>query len=109
MLLEIEQLNAASEAGHLDVVKKLMRQWHAKSPSEPVEALVTTLSAAVVKNRAPVVGYLLDQGIPMNSYLFRYATESKFYDILRAFLDHGWDINTHVDSLNPPALAYVTA
>lgn len=45
----------------------------------------------------------------MDEHLFRYATELKSYDILQAFLNHGWDINTPVDSLNLPALAYVTA
>ncbi|KAJ9386285.1 hypothetical protein DTO063F5_3799 [Paecilomyces variotii] len=103
---EVEQLNAASKAGSLDVVKDLVRQWQAKSPGDPVQMLITALSAAVVNNRPPVVRYLLGQGVPVNEHLFRYATESKFYDILQAFLDHGWNINTPFDSLNPPALAY---
>ncbi|KAJ5963496.1 uncharacterized protein N7479_003372 [Penicillium vulpinum] len=42
----------------------------------------------------------------MSARLFMKATQNTSYQILQAFLDHGWDINTPIDSNTPPGLAF---
>ncbi|KAJ9293833.1 hypothetical protein DTO271G3_7460 [Paecilomyces variotii] len=105
---EIDQLTAASATGNVGALKTFFSQWQSKLLSDqfPLETLCPLLFTAVRNNQVATVAYFLDQGVPMNQELFLYATESKSYQMLQVFLEHGWDINTPVDSLRPPALAY---
>lgn len=67
--------------------------------------MVPILSEAIEQSLVEVVEALLDCHVPMNSVLFLKATRNTSYQILQAFLNHGWDINTPIDSYTPPALA----
>ncbi|KAE8145094.1 ankyrin repeat-containing domain protein [Aspergillus avenaceus] len=49
---------------------------------------------------------LLDEGAPMITEHFALATRMRRHDVLRLFLDRGWDINADVDSLIPSAVVY---
>lgn len=104
---ELQQLATAGATGNLDALQTFFSQWQSKtlsSRSQP-ETICPALSAAVRNNQVATVTYLLDQGVPVNQELFLYATESKLYQVLDIFLQHGWDINTPVDFIRPPALA----
>lgn len=100
---DLDLITAASATGNLDAVQRILSQDHGLPP----ETLCPALAAAVLNSQVTIVTYLLDHDVPMNQGLFLFATESKSFQILQAFLDHGWDINTPVDALRPPALASV--
>lgn len=47
---------------------------------------------------------LLDRDVPMSMNHFALATRMKRYKIVDDFIQRGWDIDTHVDSLTPSCL-----
>ncbi|KAJ9400282.1 hypothetical protein DTO282F9_2750 [Paecilomyces variotii] len=49
---------------------------------------------------------LLDRDVPMTINHFALATRMKRYKIVDDFIQRGWDIDTHVDSLTPSCLVY---
>ena len=106
-LAEVQQLRAAVRAHDITAVEVFFLEWRASPPGnrQSLESFVIALADAVVNNWTPTVTFLLDQGMPMNQQLFVYATQTKSYKILQAFLDHGWDINTPTNLITPPALA----
>lgn len=105
---EVQWLRAAVTAHDLAAIEAFFLQWRASpiANRHPLESFAGALADAVVNNWTQTVTLLLDQGMPMNQTLFIYATQSKAYKILHAFLDHGWDINTPGNLITPPALAF---
>lgn len=107
--LEVEQLRASAVADDVNAVQTYFEIWQARSASErlSLDNFTVVLSDAVNNNSAQTVACLLDYGLQTSSGLFLVATQAKSYDILQTFLDHGWNINTPINFLTPPALAYV--
>ncbi|KAH8422459.1 ankyrin repeat domain-containing protein [Aspergillus melleus] len=73
-----------------------------------MENLSVLLLTAIETGNSKDVKQLLDIGAPINFEFFAKATQKKQYDILRSFLDRGWDINAEsiIDSKTPSALGY---
>lgn len=67
--------------------------------------LAPALYTAVETGQVVPVAYLLDRGAAVNEGLVLLATESRSREILQLLFEHGWDINTPIDFLRPPALA----
>lgn len=107
---EFEQVQAASAFGDLHAVKAAVEQWnkHSYNP-ELKRRFHAGLSAAIENNHGPVVSYLLFQGVDMNGLDFAWATKKKLYPMLQLLLDRGWDINTPMGRIEPPALQYVSS
>ncbi|KAJ9258348.1 hypothetical protein DTO271D3_4754 [Paecilomyces variotii] len=68
--------------------------------------LTKELRIAISNGKTDEVIALLEQGAPMIIEHFVLATQMELYDVLKLFLDRGWDINTDVDRLTPSALMY---
>jgi hypothetical protein len=105
--LEVEQLRASAVADDVNAIQTNFEIWRAQSANErlSLDRFTAVLSDAVNNNSAQTVACLLDYGLPTSSGLFQVATQAKSYDILQAFLDHGWSINAPINFLTPPALA----
>lgn len=104
---ELDNLNTASATGSIDTLRIFFSKWQNEffSNQHLLGSLSSVLSSAVANNQVACVIYLLDEGVPVNQEVFLYATKRKLYPILQAFLEHGWDINTPISPLTPPALA----
>lgn len=63
------------------------------------------LHEAIQNDSYRVVDFLLDHGAAMHPLLFQEATRRTSYRALESFLNHGFDINTSIDTNNPPAIA----
>lgn len=74
----------------------------APGPESP--QAIENLYNAIVRNDDLTVKNLLRQGAPMKKEHFLEATSRESINILQAFLDNGWDINTPMDTHNTPAL-----
>ncbi|KAJ9361567.1 hypothetical protein DTO027B9_728 [Paecilomyces variotii] len=69
--------------------------------------LTKELRIAISNGKTDKVIPLLEQGAPIIIEHFVLATQMELYNILKLFLDRGWDINTDVDRLTPSALVYI--
>ena len=106
-LAEIEKVETASASGDLTTVRTIFESPpFDRTLAERVELdyLAGSFSAALENNQLSVATYLLSKGVPINIYHFTLAIELKSYSFLQLFLDYGWDINTPIDSANPPPL-----
>ncbi|KAE8352235.1 putative ankyrin repeat-containing protein [Aspergillus coremiiformis] len=71
-----------------------------------MEDLTRDLSFAIQDGKIDKVATLLNDGALMITEQFVLATQMKLYDVLKMFLDHGWDINADFTPLIPSALVY---
>lgn len=103
----ITQLREAALSGHVERLRAILSGWRETHGDDNVlaENTVPVLSEAIERDLAEVVESLLVYQVPMNSELFLKATRNTSYQILQAFLHHGWDINTPINPYTPPALA----
>jgi hypothetical protein len=103
----ITQLREAALSGNIERIRAILSEWrgHFADNELFVEITVPILSDAIEHNSVKVVEALLDCHVPMNPLLVLKATRNTSYQILQAFFNHGWDINTPIDSYTPPALA----
>ncbi|RHZ62026.1 ankyrin repeat domain-containing protein [Aspergillus thermomutatus] len=101
------ELQVVALSGNIERLYATLSQLRESSiDDETFEAkTVPVLYKAIEDNSLEVVECLLDNQVPMNPWLFMKATENTSYQILQAFLNHGWDINAPIDSNTPPALA----
>ncbi|KAK2763316.1 hypothetical protein FQN54_009952 [Arachnomyces sp. PD_36] len=76
----------------------------ALDPKDP--QVIESIYNAIVRDDDSAVKTLLGQGAPMKEHHFLEATRRGAVDILQSYLDNGWDINTPMDTHNPPALAF---
>jgi hypothetical protein len=82
--------------------------WPKPTPTPEDPQAIENLYNAIITNDDSAVKGLLRQGALMKKEHFLEATNCGSINILQIFLDNGWDINTPVDTHNPPALAYGT-
>lgn len=104
---EVQSVTRAGERGDVGAIQNYFEQWRIR-PLDcrlSLDELYPALVAAVRNNQVWAADRLIMEGVPMNQYLFLYATRLKYYGILAAFVNHGWDINTCADLSSPPALA----
>jgi hypothetical protein len=104
---DIAKLREAALSGQIHVIRATLEEWPKDHGAKElfVKNTCLLLSEAVNHNLVSVVECLLDFHVPINAQLFLIATRNTSYRILEAFLHHGWDINTPIDSYTPPALA----
>lgn len=104
----IDHLKAAAVAKNVKAVQQYFETWQASPVAKrlPIDGFTVVLYEAVINQSTETVTCLLDYGLPMTAELFLAATQAESYGILQAVLDHGWDINTPMNLLTLPALAY---
>lgn len=64
-----------------------------------------TLYEAIEQQKTVIVSYLLDRGVAIDEDAISSAIHAGSSDNFKAFLDHGWNIDTPVGVSKPPALA----
>ena len=104
---EIKQLEEASASGDLVAVQTIFEYEFLQRPDADrveIDRFAGSFVAAIKNDHYVIASYLLSQGIPINICHFTMAVEMKSYSFLQLFLDSGWDINTPIDSANPPPL-----
>ncbi|KAJ5345057.1 hypothetical protein N7452_003061 [Penicillium brevicompactum] len=73
---------------------------------EDIRYLYQAMQDAIWMHRETLVKELLRCKMPISSTYVQTAAEAKAKNILTIFFDNGWDINTPLDELNPPVLAF---
>ena len=68
---------------------------------KPETVTVLILREAIENNAVSLVKCLLDNQVPMKAGHFKMATQNTSYQILQAFLDHGWDITPQLTHIRP--------
>ncbi|KZF20702.1 ankyrin repeat protein [Xylona heveae TC161] len=106
---EISSLADASAAGDLDTVRNILQSYiKCQSPEDSrLQEFWPVLLTALSYDRAEIVSYLLDAGIPLSSLHIQQAVRTKSADIFEVFLRHGWDINAPFSETQPSALAFI--
>ncbi|KZL85948.1 ankyrin repeat protein, partial [Colletotrichum incanum] len=113
----IPNLCDACVQGQLEEVNRLIRKWKAMGPDAmpppgpeqyPIGSLEPILYFAIRQHQAPIVSYLLDEGMKFSRLAQIEASQSRCGPpIWQVFLDHGWDISHTNSAADPPPLAFV--
>lgn len=105
---QMSQLRADISSGNMEGFNATLSKLRGSLDNETFQAKLTPLlREAVETNSFQVVHFFLENHVPMNSQFVLRATMNTSYQTLEVFLNHGWDINTPLDWVTPPALAYV--
>ncbi|KAJ5249113.1 hypothetical protein N7468_000564 [Penicillium chermesinum] len=107
---ELHQMVLLREVASVDNIEEFISIFTQVQPSlidnKTFEAeTIPILHEAIRNDSFRVIDYLLDQKVPMRPFLFQEATKNTSYRVLESFLNHGFDINTPIDTNNPPAIA----
>jgi hypothetical protein len=70
-----------------------------------IRHLYETMLDAIRSNKVYLVKELLRCKMPVSPIYVLEAVKAKAKDILTAFFDNGWDINTPMSGMDPPILA----
>lgn len=127
----LSKLTALADAGDLPGLKDALSQWDERQVADdgtwftPTTAerfvdirhqipagslpLQRVLNAAAKSGHADIITYLLNQrGCAVTAPAIRWAISRKHWDVMQAYVDSGWDINTPIEGGNTcPILKYV--
>ncbi|KAL8805565.1 MAG: hypothetical protein Q9223_005119 [Gallowayella weberi] len=96
---QISRLQAASGAGDLATVQKILESWKGSK-----DCFGSALQPASEGGHVAVASCLLEHGIVVNSGHFRLAMRHKSYAFLDLYLRHGYNINDTESSWHPSPL-----
>ncbi|KAL8928738.1 MAG: hypothetical protein Q9208_001516 [Pyrenodesmia sp. 3 TL-2023] len=97
---EVSQLQAASGAGDLATVQKILENWEGNT-----NCFGNALQPALEGGHVAVASCLLEHGIEVNSGNFWMAMRHKSYAFLDLYLRHGYNINDTEGAWQPSPLA----
>lgn len=103
----LPELQSSAEAGDLGRFQRALSRWN----DDGSLALQSVLSTAAKTGHADIVAHLLahtDDNCKVTAPAVRWAASRKHWDVMQAFIDAGWDINSPIDGGNTcSALKYV--
>lgn len=106
---DVEAMTEACVSGDLIAVQSVFKtRWLDKTVDERLDRDMFGaggLCEAIKQDDVNLVQFLLSNVVSMQSCHFRLATEYHAYSTLQLYLDRGFDINTHMSRIDPPALS----
>ncbi|KAL8974345.1 MAG: hypothetical protein Q9197_001417 [Variospora fuerteventurae] len=106
---DVEAMTEACVSGDLTAVQSIFKtRWLDKTVDERLDRDMFGaggLCEAITQDDANLVQFLLSNVVSMQSCHFRLATEYHAYSTLQLYLDRGFDINTYMSRMDPPALS----
>ena len=106
---EAEAMREACASGDLIAVQSVFKtHWQDRSVDERIDLDkfgASGLCEAIKQDDFTIAHYLLLNMISMQQVHFAMATEYHAYSILQLYMDAGWDINTFLGRMQPPALS----
>lgn len=109
------RLNTAAATGDVSIVRQILTGWPFKPPLTSSPTYYTdqlwpfhlALQTSIRKKQVDVLSCVLSFGMKINGSGISDAIDARSQGVFQAFLDNGWDINTPLSGMEPPALAYV--
>ena len=106
---EAEAMREACASGSLTAVQSVLKtHWQDRPIDERIdhnEFGASGLCEAIRRDDVIIARYLLLNVISMQQVHFAMAVECHAYSILQLYIDTGWDINTSLSRMQPPALS----
>lgn len=106
---DVEAMRIPCASGDLLSVKSVFQTyWLDRPVDERIDKGIfgaSGLCEAIKCDDALIGSYLLTHILSINTGHFAMATEYQSYLKLQLFIDHGWDINTSLSPLQPPAFS----
>ncbi|KAI4254622.1 MAG: hypothetical protein L6R42_007120 [Xanthoria sp. 1 TBL-2021] len=85
---EYAHVEEASAAGDLPTVKRILDGWDTY-----MTGFGRAFTSAIKSGHLAVASCLLEHGLQIEGFHFRYALEQKSYPFMQHCLDHGYDLN----------------
>ncbi|KAI4147096.1 MAG: hypothetical protein LQ341_001878 [Variospora aurantia] len=106
---DVEAMTEACVSGDLIAVQSVFKnRWLDKTVDERLDRDMFGaggLCEAIKQDDVNLVQFLPSNVVSMQSCHFRLATEYHAYSTLQLYLDRGFDINTYMSRMDPPALS----
>ncbi|KAL8894504.1 MAG: hypothetical protein Q9207_008489 [Kuettlingeria erythrocarpa] len=104
---EVLQLETASAAGDLPMVKSILQHWHETPKDKQInlDLFASSFEFAMKEGHISIASYMLECGVSMNEAHFKRAMKQKSYSFLELFISYGFDINSPRSSTDPAPLA----
>ena len=105
---EAKAMQDACASGNLTAVQSVFNTWLDRPAHERIDQDVlgaSGLCEAIKRNDASIAQFLLSNVTSMESTHFAMAVEYQAYAILQLYVDRGWNINTYLSRMRPPALS----
>lgn len=106
---EAKVMREACASGNLIAVQSVFKtHWQDRPVDERIdrdEFGASGLCEAIRRDDVTTARYLLLNVVSMQQVHFAMAVECYAYSILQLYIDNGWDINTPLSRMQPPALS----
>ncbi len=96
---EYVNLRESCELGQLETVREIVERIK-NNPEDSLRPYGSVLAYAVTANQLAVVSYLLSHDFSVGRASAEAAIPVKFIPILEVLLEHGWDIDELMNSMN---------
>lgn len=105
----MQQLEAATTAGDVNLVKQILQSFDEEPRTEQYgkDIFTTALYHAIDGEQIAIASYLVQSGVPFDSWHFRRVMKNESYPLMKVFLNHSFDLNKPWSDYHSTPLGHV--